>query len=185
MPIIFVLNLKTIKTRRRLQLIGIFSLGIVAIIASAARLRVIILWLSSWIQQAETFANLLIWSQVEQNIGIMAGSIPFVRPVFGNVLLTCTAKSRSSRVHSSPCPGPGMGMGMMHFPHACAAAAATTLLPNQDLLPRELILPSPSPDEGEFKVPKDELVPIQSFKSSNSWGSAIWDGSQVRQVLPT
>jgi hypothetical protein len=47
------------------------------------------------------------------------------------------------------------------------------------------MIPSPSPEEGEFKVPEQELKPIQSFKSQNSWGSAIWDGSQVRQVLPT
>ncbi|EAT84676.2 hypothetical protein SNOG_08400 [Parastagonospora nodorum SN15] len=180
LPIIFLLNLTTMSPRRRLELAAIFSFGLLAIVGSAARLRVIILWLSSFVQQAENFANLLIWSQVEQNIGIIAGSVPFLRPLFRKVLHSYRSRTRS-REQASPAPGMGMGMQLID-PEQRGA------LPDQDahfVVPRELVIPDPSPEDGEFKVPEEELAPIQSFKSQCSWGSAVWDGSQVRQVLPT
>jgi hypothetical protein len=167
LPIIFLLNLTTMNRRRRLELVGIFSIGFLAIVASAIRLRVILLWLTDFIHQGENTSNLMIWSQVEQNIGMIAGSIPFLRPLFRKALLHVRSRSKTPEIQL-------IGDG--------------ALPDHQHFVPRELIIPSPSPTferEGEFKMPDVELPPIQSFKSGTSWGSAIWDGSQVRQVLPT
>jgi hypothetical protein len=165
LPIIFLLNLKNMKTRRRLELLGIFSVGIMAIVGSAMRLRIILLWLSDFLHQGENSANLMIWSQVEQNIGIIAGSIPFLRPLFRKALL----KARS---REQPSPGPVIQLiGNIGNP--------------ENFIPRALVIPSPSPTFGEFRMPKEELPPIEPVRSQCSWGSAIWDGTQVHQVLPT
>lgn len=153
--------------RRRLELVSIFSIGFLAIVGSAVRLRVILLWLTDLVHQGENTSNLMIWSQVEQNVGIIAGSIPFLRPLFRKALLHVRSRSKTADIQL-------IGDG--------------ALPAHQDFVPRELIIPSPSPtfqEEGEFKMPDVELPPIQSFNSRCSWGSAIWDGSKVRQVLPT
>jgi hypothetical protein len=168
LPIVFLLNLQTMKLRRRLELVGIFSIGIIAIVGSAARLRVLILWLSSFANQGENGANLLIWSQVEQNVGIIAGSIPFLRPMFRKVLL---------KVRSREQPSPGPAINLIGDDS-----------PDHHFMPRMLIIPSPSPtfnNREEFKMPERDLPPIEPTRSQCSWGSAIWDGTQVHQVLPT
>ncbi|KAH7400939.1 hypothetical protein DE146DRAFT_479981 [Phaeosphaeria sp. MPI-PUGE-AT-0046c] len=165
-PIVFLLNLKTMNRRRRLELVGIFSIGLCAIIGSAARLRVMVLWLSDWMHQGENTANLQIWSQVEQNVGIIAGSIPFIRPIFRKALHKVRSREQTS-------PGPVIQL-----------IGAVQELHDQQFVPRALIIPSPSPTFGEFRMPKD-LPPIQPMQTPCSWGSGIWDGSQVRQDLPT
>jgi hypothetical protein len=157
LPIVFLLNLKTMDLRRRIELVAIFSIGIMAIVGSAARLRVIVLWLS----------DLQIWSQVEQNVGIIAGSVPFLRPIFRKALMRVRSREQ-------PSPGPVI--------HLIGDGS-----PDQHM-PRMLVIPSPSPtfnNEREFKFPEDDLPPIEMERSQCSWGSAVWDGSQVRQVLPT
>jgi hypothetical protein len=167
LPIVFLLNLKTMDLRRRLELVAIFSIGIMAIVGSAARLRVIVLWLSDFAHQAENAADLQIWSQVEQNVGIIAGSVPFLRPIFRKALMRV-------RRREQPSPWPVIqliGDGTPD-PH----------------MPRMLVIPSPSPtlyNEREFKFPDEDLPPIELARSQCSWGSTVWDGSQVRQVLPT
>ncbi|OAL00673.1 hypothetical protein IQ06DRAFT_147619 [Phaeosphaeriaceae sp. SRC1lsM3a] len=167
-PIIFLLNLRTINKRRRLELVGIFSIGLCAIIGSAARLRVMVLWLSDWVHQGENTANLQIWSQVEQNVGIIAGSIPFIRPIFRKALHRVRSREQAMS------PGPVIQLiGAVHEQQH-----------NPQFVPRALIIPSPSPTFGEFRMPK-ELPPIEPIRTQNSWGSGIWDGSQVRQDLPT
>lgn len=153
--------------RRRLELVGIFSIGLFAIIGSAVRLRVIILWLTDWLHMGENAANLQIWSQVEQNVGIIAGSVPFIRPIFRKALHRVRSREQLS-------PGPVIQLiGAVHDQQ------------NQpQFAPRALIIPSPSPTFGEFRMPK-ELPPIEPIRTQYSWGSGIWDGSQVRQDLPT
>ncbi|KAH7088332.1 hypothetical protein FB567DRAFT_336119 [Paraphoma chrysanthemicola] len=167
LPIVFFLNLKSMKLRRRLELVAIFSVGIVAIIASAARLRVMVLWLSDFIHQGENTANLMIWSQVEQNVGIIAGSIPFLRPIFRRALVR--ARSREQ-----PSPSPAV----------CLIRDAT---PDAHLrVVRTPIIPSPSPTfngSREFRMPVSELHPIETAKPESSWGATVWDGTQTRQVL--
>lgn len=168
LPIIFFLNLKTMKLRRRIELVGVFSIGILAIVGSAIRLRVIVLWLSDFIHQGENQANLMIWSQVEQNIGIIAGSIPFLRPMFRKALLR--ARSREQ-----PSPSPAL----------CLIGDGS---PDVHIMPRTPIIPSPSPTfngSREFRMPKSELPPIEQTCSQDSWGSGIWDGSQAHRTMPT
>ncbi|KAF2028034.1 hypothetical protein EK21DRAFT_114237 [Setomelanomma holmii] len=167
LPIVFFLNLKTMKLRRRLELVGIFSVGIMAIVASAARLRVMVLWLSDFIKGEDT-SNLMIWSQVEQNVGIIAGSIPFLRPIFRKALL----KARSTE---QPSPSPAV----------CLIGDGT---PDAQVMARTPIIPSPSPTfdgSREFRMPPSNLPPIEPARTQCSWGSTAWDGSQVRQVLNT
>src|SRR5690348_14465583 len=82
LPVIFFLNLQSMAMRRRLELLATFSVGLLAVVASAVRLRVMLLWLSGFIDQGMNTSNILIWSQVEQNTGIIAGSLPFLRPIF-------------------------------------------------------------------------------------------------------
>ncbi|KAL5120640.1 hypothetical protein ACEQ8H_001388 [Pleosporales sp. CAS-2024a] len=171
LPIFFLLRQTTMKKRRRMELVCLFSFGMLAIVGSAVRLRVIVLWLSNFVNQGENSANLMIWSQVEQNIGIIAGSIPFLRPLFRKALLKVRTRTREQ-----PSPAPAMGIHLID---------AGALPERHTFVPRDFIIPSPSPDQGEFKIPEHELPPIQGFKSQNSWGSAIWDGSQVQQASPT
>lgn len=169
LPILFFLNLQTIPLRRRLELVAIFSVGILAIVASAVRLRTIVLWLSSFTEQGLNMANLLLWSQVEQHAGLIAGSIPFLRPLFRKVL-------RRARSREQPSPSPA----------ARLVGDGTEFVPG---MLRRPIIPSPSPTFGEssqeFRRPRCALEPIEPVKSASTWGSAIWDGTQVHQVLPT
>jgi hypothetical protein len=162
--------------RRRIELVSIFSLGIMAIIGSAARLRVLVLWLSDFVHQGENSANLMIWSQVEQNVGIIAGSVPFLRPIFRKALL---------RVRSRDAASPGPGRKLINDGGAGGDKGGFDGPADVQFVPRALIIPSPSPTFGEFKMPERELPPIEPVRSQCSWGSAIWDGSQIRQVLPT
>ncbi|KAH7380696.1 hypothetical protein BKA66DRAFT_128348 [Pyrenochaeta sp. MPI-SDFR-AT-0127] len=170
LPIIFFLNLQTMPLRRRLELMAIFSVGLFAIVASAVRLRIMVLWLSGFVQQGENTANLLIWSQMEQHTGIIAASIPFLRPMFRKVLI----KARS---REQPSPSP-----VVHL-----VGHGST--PQNPGVFRPPIIPSPSPTFGgsdkEFRPPRKPLPPVEPIHHGSTWGSAIWDGTQVRQVLPS
>lgn len=67
---------------KRLALIGIFSIGIMAIIASSVRMWVMMLWAESPWNSARFGADLLLWGQVETNAGIISASVPFLRLLF-------------------------------------------------------------------------------------------------------
>lgn len=166
LPILFLLNLQSMPLRRRIELLAIFSVGLTAIIASAVRLRTMVLWLSDFKNQGENTANLLLWSQVEQHTGICAASLPFLRPLFRKALTRVR-----SREQPSPNPVPFLvGGGTSDDP----------------AMIRTPIIPSPTPtvaSDKEFRIPRDNLLPIQP--NSDAWGAAIWDGSQARQVLPS
>jgi hypothetical protein len=171
LPLMFLLNLQTLPMRRRLELIAIFSVGLLAIIASAIRLRTMVLWLSDYRNQGENTANVLLWSQVEQHTGIIASSIPFCRPLFRKALVKVRSREQ-------PSPGPAarlVGEGTPAF--------------DPDMF-RTPIIPSPSPtfdshSSKEFRPPSYPLTPIETARNTFTWGSTIWDGSQVRSVLPT
>lgn len=171
LPILFFLNLQTMQLRRRLELVAIFSVGMAAIIASTIRLRTMVLWLSDWQHQSENTANLLIWSQVEQHAGLIAASIPFLRPLFRKALV----RVRSREQHS---PGPAGRLVEEGMPQFHPGMFRTPVIPS----------PSPTFDSSgskEFRPPSRSLAPIEAAQDTSTWGSAIWDGSQVRQVLPT
>ena len=151
LPIPFFLNLRTMPAKRRLELIGIFSIGMFAIVASCLRLWILVMWLSSWEKQGEHTANLLIWSQVEQNSGIISASIPFLRPLVRKWL----AAGGRGREQPPQSPGP------------VAKLIAPQYTPEGPVV-RTPIIPSPSPTLGSsnspFKVPSSPLVPIQPVK---------------------
>ncbi|CAO2647807.1 Nn.00g087290.m01.CDS01 [Neocucurbitaria sp. VM-36] len=163
LPIFFFLNLQTMALRRRLELVAIFSVGLLAIVASAVRLRIMVLWLSGFVNQGENTANLLIWSQVEQHTGIVAASIPFLRPIFRKAL----TKARS---REQPSPSPVVRL----------VGEGST--PRNPGIIRTPIIPSPSPTFGdsdsEFRPPRASLAPIEPVHTASTWGSTIWDGTQ-------
>ena len=80
-PIPTLLSL-SVPLRQRLALVGIFSVGVLAIIASSVRMRVMTLWAASPWNSAIYGADLLLWGQVETNSGIISASIPFLRLLF-------------------------------------------------------------------------------------------------------
>jgi hypothetical protein len=170
LPILFFLNLSTMPLRRRLELVAIFSVGIIGIVASSFRLYIVLLWLSDYTQQALSTADLLLWSQVEQHAGLIAASVPFLRPLFRKAV-------RRARSREQPSPGPALPLVGNDTPEFNPGMFRTP------------IIPSPSPTfsrcSREFRPPRGGLEPIEPIKTMSSWGSAIWDGSQVRQVLPT
>jgi hypothetical protein len=149
LPIPFVLNLQSMDMRRRLELAGIFSIGVVAIAASAVRLWVLTEWASGWEKQGQNTANLLIWGQVEQHAGIIAASIPFLRP-----LVRKAFRLRRER-QQSPLP-------------------VAKLIPAPQRTP---IIPSPSPTFGssnsQFKAPPSPLSPIRPISHHITIGSAV------------
>lgn len=152
LPIPFILNLQSMPARRRLELAGIFSIGIVAIAASSVRLWVLSEWLSSFKKQEKLTGNLLIWGQVEQHAAIIAASIPFLRPLVRKAL-----KQKEGH-HPTPSPVARLVHPIRH---------------------RTPIIPSPSPtfgsssDNSPFKAPPSPLSPIPPMNTSLPIGSAV------------
>ncbi|KAI4668783.1 uncharacterized protein J4E78_002611 [Alternaria triticimaculans] len=81
LPLPTLLSLRIAMTKR-LALIGIFSVGIMAITASSVRMWVMMLWAESPSNSARFGNDLLLWGQVETNSGIISASIPFLRLLF-------------------------------------------------------------------------------------------------------
>ncbi|KAJ4319721.1 hypothetical protein N0V94_003780 [Neodidymelliopsis sp. IMI 364377] len=81
LPIPTLLSLN-VPLRQRLALVGIFSVGIMAIVASAVRMHVMRLWAQSPWNSAIYGSDLLLWGQVETNSGIISASVPFLRLLF-------------------------------------------------------------------------------------------------------
>jgi hypothetical protein len=81
LPIPALLSLR-IPMSKRLALVGIFSIGIMAIVASSVRMWVMMLWAESPWNSARFGADLLLWGQVETNSGIISASVPFLRLLF-------------------------------------------------------------------------------------------------------
>ncbi|KAJ4305509.1 hypothetical protein N0V90_001040 [Kalmusia sp. IMI 367209] len=144
LPIPFFLNLRSMPVRRRIELVAIFSIGILAIAASAVRLSITLRWLSGFEQAGQEFSNLLLWSQVEQHSGIIAASIPFLRPILRRMV-------KRVRLRESPSPGPKLIQGQ--------------LTPQSNPVPpRTPIIPSPAPTFGSddaFRPPATPLSPIK------------------------
>ncbi|PVI06122.1 hypothetical protein DM02DRAFT_35104 [Periconia macrospinosa] len=152
LPFPFFLHLQSMPVRRRLELTAIFSIGILAITASAVRLYFVSRWLSSFVESGKQFANLLIWSQVELHAGIIAASIPFLRPLAAQVLRK--AGAARGRDHQNS-PGP----------------ARNLMLPETTednvIMPRTPIIPSPVPTLGSdrgFRAVPSTLSPIVPVK---------------------
>ncbi|KAJ4360112.1 uncharacterized protein N0V89_000672 [Didymosphaeria variabile] len=81
LPIPTLLGLR-VPMNKRLALVGIFSVGIMAIVASCVRMWVMALWAESPQNSALFGSDLLLWGQVEVNSGIVSASVPFLRLFF-------------------------------------------------------------------------------------------------------
>ncbi|KAJ4291775.1 hypothetical protein N0V90_009670 [Kalmusia sp. IMI 367209] len=81
LPIPTLLGLR-VPMSKRLALVGIFSVGIMAIVASCVRMWVMALWSESPQNSALFGSDLLLWGQVETNSGIVSASVPFLRLFF-------------------------------------------------------------------------------------------------------
>jgi hypothetical protein len=150
LPIPFFLNLRSMPVRRRLELSAIFSIGMIAMAASAVRLYVITRWLSGFEESGKQWANMLIWSQVEQHAGIIAASIPFLRP-----LVRKAVKAKRAR----DCPqSPGPAARLIH----------DQITPVHPAAIRTPVIPSPTPtynsDTGPIRAPPSPLSPISPVR---------------------
>lgn len=81
LPLPALLSLQ-VPVSKRIALVGIFSIGMVAIVASSVRVWVMMLWAMSPAASARYGADLLLWGQVETNSGIISASVPFLRLLF-------------------------------------------------------------------------------------------------------
>ncbi|KAH7006752.1 hypothetical protein EDB80DRAFT_841889 [Ilyonectria destructans] len=81
-PMLWHLN---VHFRTRISLIGILGLGIFASAAAVVKLAYIVNYgkFGDWLWDSY---NLTIWSAVELNVGIIAGSLPSLRPIFKRFL---------------------------------------------------------------------------------------------------
>ncbi|KAF3929354.1 hypothetical protein ABW19_dt0200420 [Dactylella cylindrospora] len=80
LPIPVLLKLQ-MRRNKRIALIGIFSVGSVAVIASCARIYALHVWSTS-LDVPYDGANILIWSQIEINAALISCSIPALKPLF-------------------------------------------------------------------------------------------------------
>lgn len=101
LPIPALLSLRVPMTKR-LALIGIFSIGLMAIVASCVRMWVMMLWAESAANSARFGTDLLLWGQVETNSAIISASIPFLRLLFQSRKIEECASTGPRRVEVSP-----------------------------------------------------------------------------------
>ncbi|KAF3189913.1 hypothetical protein TWF106_007105 [Orbilia oligospora] len=80
LPLPVLLRLQ-MRRNKRIALIGIFSVGSVAVIASCARIYALHVWSTSKDIPYDG-ANILIWSQIEINAALISCSIPALKPLF-------------------------------------------------------------------------------------------------------
>ncbi|KAF3914355.1 hypothetical protein AA313_de0208997 [Arthrobotrys entomopaga] len=80
LPIPVLMRLQ-MRQNKRIALIGIFSVGSIAVIASCARVYALHVWSISQDIPYDG-ANILIWSQVEINAALISCSIPALKPLF-------------------------------------------------------------------------------------------------------
>jgi hypothetical protein len=81
LPIPMLLGLQ-VPRRQRIAVAGIFSIGLMAIVASAVRVHVMRMWAISPVNSTKYGNSLLLWGQVEANSGIISASVPFMRLLF-------------------------------------------------------------------------------------------------------
>jgi hypothetical protein len=103
MPLPTLLSLR-IPMGKRLALIGIFSVGLMAIVASSIRMWVMYMWAASPYNAARYGADLLLWGQVETNSGIISASVPFLRLLFRDKEKKTQPSGTPQKMYATP-PG--------------------------------------------------------------------------------
>ncbi|KAG9234501.1 hypothetical protein BJ875DRAFT_484127 [Amylocarpus encephaloides] len=93
-PIVIPLDL---NIRAKISLISILSLGYFACAASIVKEYL----LSTFFDNTDSFFNnaFNIWNFIELNVGILAASLPALRPLFANLLETATSLKSRTSVH--------------------------------------------------------------------------------------
>ncbi|KAF2453254.1 hypothetical protein BDY21DRAFT_375043 [Lineolata rhizophorae] len=89
MPILNKLNLKRSK---KFGLLGVFSVGLIAVGASGARVHALFVWSNSSDVPFDS-ALILTWSQIELNAAIISASIPSLKPLFS---CSCSSSDTTS-----------------------------------------------------------------------------------------
>ncbi|OCL10973.1 hypothetical protein AOQ84DRAFT_288161, partial [Glonium stellatum] len=81
LPMPVLLSLQMHKNKR-IALVGIFSVGFVAVIASIVRVYALHVWATGLTDTPYNGAYILLWSQIEINAAIISASIPSLKPLF-------------------------------------------------------------------------------------------------------
>lgn len=89
MPILRKLHM---KSNKRIALIGIFSVGSMAVVASIVRIYALSVWSTRGSDVPYVGANILVWSQIEINVAIISASIPALKPLFKRTFGGSTAR---------------------------------------------------------------------------------------------
>ncbi|KAF7560805.1 hypothetical protein G7046_g3346 [Stylonectria norvegica] len=105
-PMLWNLN---VHFRTRVTLIGILGLGVFACAAAFIKLGYVTNYgkLGDWLWDSR---NISIWTAVELNVGIIAGSLPCLRPLFKRLLGSMYGKSSSRK---TPTTGTNYGHGTL------------------------------------------------------------------------
>lgn len=149
-PIPTLLSL-SVPLRQRLALVGIFSVGMLAIVASSVRMRVMTLWAASPWNSAVYGSDLLLWGQVETNSGIISASVPFLRLLFKR-------KERAERLAS------GRKVVEMASPRARRR-------PQVEPLEMDTVLQFPKTVDGEDQTGWKPFITVPASLGERSWGS--------------
>ncbi|KAM5356485.1 hypothetical protein ACJ41O_003131 [Fusarium nematophilum] len=104
-PMLWNLN---VHFRTRLTLLGILGLGVFACAAAFVKLGYVTNYgkLGDWLWDSR---NITIWTCVELNVGIIAGSLPCLRPIFRRFLGSTYGKSSSKKTQTTGAAGYGRG----------------------------------------------------------------------------
>lgn len=96
-PMLWKLN---VNLRTRISLIGVLGLGIFACAAAFVKLGYLASYgkLGDWLWDSR---NITVWTAVELNVGIIAGSLPSLRPLFRRFLGNVYGKSSQKAPTSS------------------------------------------------------------------------------------
>ena len=92
MPVLHALQM---DQNKRFALIGVFSLGSIAVLASILRVYALSLWSAPDADVPYAGANILIWSQIEINTAIISASIPSLKPILNRVFGVSVVRSRT------------------------------------------------------------------------------------------
>lgn len=96
LPIPLIASLQNMPLRKRIEIFCIFSIGTLAIAASAVRMWILVLWAKNISSRNKYGTDLLTWGQVEVNCGIVGASAMFLRPLFKRCFKTKIQSERAS-----------------------------------------------------------------------------------------
>ncbi|KAF2492346.1 hypothetical protein BU16DRAFT_110965 [Lophium mytilinum] len=121
LPIPVLMRLQMHKNKR-LALVGIFSIGFIAVVASTIRVYALHVW-ATGTDTPYNAAYILVWSQIEINAAIVSASIPSLKPLFRHTF-GGTTRNTTANYYS------GRSGGSKPIGSATSAAVALKSLPS-------------------------------------------------------